>query len=74
MRNLKILISCFIIFTFTAVIFFADDDPRAREIVNKVDELYRSSSSYALFEMEIFTPHWQRKLKIQSWSLGKEKL
>ncbi len=73
MRKIRIVISCFIIFAFTSGIFFADDDPRAREIVNKVDELYRSSSSYALFEMEIITPHWKRKLKIKSWSLGKEK-
>ena len=52
---------------------YGNDDPRAREIVNKVDELYRSSSSYGIMEMEIVTPHWKRKLKIESWSLGKEK-
>ncbi|MEN8222572.1 MAG: outer membrane lipoprotein-sorting protein [Acidobacteriota bacterium] len=73
MRSLKVLISCFIIFIFTVTVFFADDDPKAREIVKKVDELYRSTSSYGLFEMEIITPHWKRKLKIKSWSLGKEK-
>lgn len=50
-----------------------NDDPAAREIVRKVDELYRSASSYALMEMEIVTPHWKRTLKIDSWSLGKEK-
>jgi outer membrane lipoprotein-sorting protein len=50
-----------------------NDDPRAREIVAKIDELYRSTSSYGLFEMEIVTPNWERKLKIVSWSLGKNR-
>ena len=50
-----------------------NDDPAAREIVRKVDELYRSTSSYGLMEMEIVTPHWKRTLKIESWSLGKDK-
>ncbi len=52
---------------------WGNDDPDAREIVSKVDELYRSTTSYGLFEMEIITPHWTRKLKIKSWSLGKDK-
>ncbi|MEN8154085.1 MAG: outer membrane lipoprotein-sorting protein [Acidobacteriota bacterium] len=73
MKNLKNLISFFVIFTFLLAALYAVDDPRAREIVSKVDELYRSTSSYGLFEMEIITPHWKRKLKIKSWSLGKDK-
>jgi len=31
----------------------------AATIVRKIDELYRSNSSYAEVEMEIVTPHWQ---------------
>ena len=45
----------------------------AREIVRKMDELYRSGSSTALMEMEIITPHWRRTLKIKAWSLGMDK-
>ncbi len=45
----------------------------ARAILNKVDELYRSHSSRARFEMEIVTPYWQRTLKIDAWSKGTEK-
>lgn len=45
----------------------------AREIVEKIDELYRSDSSKALMEMEIVTPHWQRTLKMRVWSEGMDK-
>jgi outer membrane lipoprotein-sorting protein len=45
----------------------------AKEIVKKMDELYRSSSSFASMEMEIITPHWQRTLKLDAWSLGMDK-
>jgi len=46
------------------------EDPRAREIARRMDELYRSDSSEATLEMVITTPHWERTLKVQSWSLG----
>ncbi len=43
------------------------------EIVQRIDELYRSKSSYALMEMEIITPHWERKLKMKIWTEGMDK-
>lgn len=51
----------------------ASNQADAREIVKKMDELYRSQSSYAVMEMEIVTPHWQRTLKMKAWSMGMEK-
>jgi outer membrane lipoprotein-sorting protein len=42
----------------------------AREIVKKMDELYRSKSGFVVMEMEIITPHWQRTLKMNAWSIG----
>lgn len=45
----------------------------AREIVKKMDELYRSSSSTLTMEMEIITPHWTRTLKMNAWSIGMDK-
>jgi outer membrane lipoprotein-sorting protein len=45
----------------------------AREIVKKMDELYRSQSSSVMMEMEIITPHWQRTLKMNAWSIGMDK-
>ena len=48
-------------------------DPDVRTIVRRLDELYRSTSSFARFEMEIATPHWQRTLDLQAWSSGMDK-
>ncbi|UCH95486.1 MAG: outer membrane lipoprotein-sorting protein [Candidatus Aminicenantes bacterium] len=45
----------------------------AKEIVKKMDELYRSESSFAVMEMEIITPHWKRTLKMEAWSIGMDK-
>ncbi len=61
-------------FYFSSVtgLFAETDEFAAKKIVRKIDELYRSDSSYAMIEMEIVTPHWKRTLKINSWSMGKK--
>ncbi len=46
---------------------------QARDIVAKIDQLYRSSSSYAVMEMVITTPHWSRALSLEVWTKGTEK-
>jgi len=40
------------------------------EISKKLDELYRSKSSYAVVEMTVLNPRYQRTLKMEIWSLG----
>jgi outer membrane lipoprotein-sorting protein len=51
----------------------AQDAATVKEIVQKIDELYRSQSSYAEMEMKIITPHWQRTLRIKVWTEGMKK-
>ena len=46
------------------------EESQAKEIVKKVDELYRADTSKALVEMEIITPHWERTLKMNVWTKG----
>ena len=55
-------------------ISYPDDAQLIKKIIDTYDKLYKSSSSYALIEMQITTPHWQRTLKMKSWSLGMEKM
>lgn len=43
------------------------------EVVRKMDELYRAESSYSEVDMEIVTPHWQRTLRMKTWTEGKTK-
>lgn len=45
----------------------------AQEIVKKIDELYRSKSSYAEVKMNITTPHWERTLRMKVWTKGMDK-
>ena len=49
------------------------EDPKARELVRKIDDLYRSDSSYARIEMEIVTPDWRRTLALKGWTQGQSK-
>ena len=41
-------------------------------IIDKVDKLYRSETSYSEIEMTIVNPNWERMLKVQMWSRGME--
>ena len=45
----------------------------ARQVVKKLDELYRSKSSSGEMEMQIITPHWERSLRMQVWTQGMDK-
>lgn len=50
----------------------AQERPSAREVVQRIDELYRAQSSYAEMEMQIVTPNWERTLRMRAWSEGTE--
>ena len=51
----------------------SQDKPDIAKAIDAVDTLYRAESSYALMEMEITTPHWQRTLQMKAWSEGTDK-
>jgi outer membrane lipoprotein-sorting protein len=42
-------------------------------VLGKMDDLFRSSSSYAEVTMEIVTPRWQRTLEMSMWTEGLDK-
>ena len=50
-----------------------DNKHNLHDIIKKVDELYRSESSYSEVEMEIVTPRWQRTLSLVMWTEGMKK-
>lgn len=51
----------------------ANLDPRAREIVDRVDRILRGDSSVAQLTMEIQSKHWKRTLEAKAWSKGTER-
>ena len=59
--------------TFITGIASAAGEHDVMKLVRQIDELYRSSSSYAEVEMEIVTQHWQRTLRMKIWSEGMDK-
>ncbi|HMA69639.1 MAG TPA: outer membrane lipoprotein-sorting protein [Candidatus Mcinerneyibacterium sp.] len=69
----KLIIIIIFLSLLTTIYSQKSDSNLARDIVKKVDQLYRSDSSYALMEMTIKTPHWNRTLKMETWSKGMDK-
>jgi len=51
----------------------AGDGPDVRAIVDRVDRLYRSSTSRGTIEMTIVSENWTRTLRMKIWSEGLEK-
>lgn len=45
----------------------------AKALLDRVDDLYRASSSHGLVAMKVVTSHWTRTLELEAWSRGKEK-
>jgi outer membrane lipoprotein-sorting protein len=42
-------------------------------IMKRIDELYRSESSYSVVEMEIVTPNYERTLRMRVWTEGMDR-
>ena len=49
---------------------FAENDPKAVELLERMDNLYQQDSAHAILSMNIVTPDYERTLKLESWSLG----
>ncbi len=62
-----------VVFPFAPFANAPGESANVDEIIRKLDDLYRSQSSYSEVEMEIKTPNWQRTLKMNAWTLGTEK-
>jgi outer membrane lipoprotein-sorting protein len=45
----------------------------AQDILNRVDDLYRGTSSHGKMTMEVVTAHWKRTLSLEFWSKGKDR-
>lgn len=62
-----------LIFGLMMTVFLIAERPDIQEVLDSIDKLYRSDSSYAEFRMIIQNPHWERTLRMKSWSEGKDK-
>jgi outer membrane lipoprotein-sorting protein len=48
-------------------------DFTAKEIIEKMDNQMRGTTSHAVYTMKITNPKWQRTLKMKNWSEGENK-
>ena len=72
MKLLICLIPLFLAFPATAAESNLTKE-RTTEILNKVDDLWRGDSSFAVVTMQVKTQHYTRTMRMEGWSKGKEK-
>lgn len=51
----------------------ADDVPTPREILDRVDDLYRGRSAHGTMSMRVSTEHWRRDMRLEFWTEGADK-
>ncbi len=56
----------------TSLAFADSTEERARQVIDEMEQLYRGESSRAVMTMIVETPHYQRVLKMESQSLGRD--
>lgn len=48
-------------------------EARAREVLEKIDDLWRSDSSRSTVSMKVVTANYKRNVRMENWTLGKER-
>jgi hypothetical protein len=48
----------------------AEEAPDVKTIIDRVDKLYRSDSSYGEMEMKVVSEHWERTVSMNKWTVG----
>lgn len=67
-------LSLIFLLTLYPCLFNAQTSPAdVDKIIEAIDELYRSESSFSEITMQVITPHWERTLQMRAWTKGKEK-
>jgi outer membrane lipoprotein-sorting protein len=64
-----LFISIFILFCITPFAI-AESDPKAIELLDRIDNLYQQENSHATMTMEIVTPDYSRSMTMESWAMG----
>lgn len=61
------------VFNFSSIVMASSSSLSAKEILDRVDDLFRGESSHAKMSMMVTTAHWKRTLVLEAWSKGKDK-
>jgi len=66
-------ISLFVLFSLGSVALAETGPMTPKDILDKVDDLFRGDSSTGKMTMTITTAHWTRELSLEFWSKGKDR-
>ena len=66
----SVLILTGLVFFFSPLSGTQSAERSAKEILDKIDKMWRGSSSIGTYVMKIKTAHWERSLRIKSWTKG----
>jgi len=72
MRTLCFLLALFLFLPAVTAEALSEKE-RTTHILNRVDDLWRGDSSYAVVTMRVKTEHYTRSMRMEGWSKGKEK-
>lgn len=67
---MRIMIILFGIFCFGGIPPKINAEQSALEIIERVDRIFRGSSSRGVATMEVVTENWERRITVELWSLG----
>ncbi len=70
LKNVMLTALSLLLFAFPV---FAQDNSDIQKIVDWVDKLYRSNTSWSKVEMTIVSEHWTRTLSMDVWTEGMDK-
>ena len=69
MIRLTIVATCILFKIFLPNFAFASN-LNPEKILDSVDDLYRSNTSYGILTLSVTTKNWQRTLTLEQWSKG----
>lgn len=72
MKRLSVILVTLITLLLPILCLAEEKELSAQEILDRVDEMWRGESSYAVITMTIKTRNWERTLKMKAFSLGKD--
>lgn len=72
-RLVVFYLSVICLLSFSPFALAGEESARVKQLLNKVDDLWRGQSSYAVTSMHVKTEHYERTMKMEGWSKGKEK-
>ena len=69
---MRIATILFGVFCFGGISPEVNAEQSAREIIERVDRIFRGDSSRGVATMEVVTENWERQITVELWSLGKD--